>query len=244
MLVSMILAATLAAAEPSMQCDLVCTSIKKTCECPKPKPRVKRRVKPAVQAQKQTEVQKQEQSQSQQVIINIQAGEPRVYTTPRKVEKTEPFPLGIGIRGAVGLWSCNPHVFGLVGLRGRLLPAHLGLEINTQFYWGHQAQLMVYPVQGPIAWHLDLGALWFYHYGLSVQDVPRKWDMTVGTGLEVQIIPHLSFTADWRMTMPNPFDMSRLAYPDANGRHLNVGNVVGNSFLRSQLMIGLMLHTW
>lgn len=242
MLVSMLLAATLAAAEPSMECNLVCTPVKKTCECPKPKPRVKRKAKPAVQVQKQAEAQKQEQSQ--QVIINIQASEPRVYTVPKKVEKAEPFPLGIGIRGAVGLWSCNPHVFGLVGLRGRLLPAHLGLEVNTQFYWGHSVQLMIYPVQGPIAWHLDLGALWFYHYGLSVQDVPRKWDLAVGTGLEVQIVPHLSFTADWRMTVPNPFDMSRLAYPDADGRHLNVGNVVGNSFLRSQLMIGLMLHTW
>ena len=244
MLVSSLLVAFLAVAppvaEPTMECTLSCQPIKKACVCPAPKPKkkiVKRIVKPVV-----PQKQEQKQEQSQQVIIQITASEPRVYTEPKKVE--EPFPVGIGLRGAVGLWSCNPNVFGLVGLRGRILPAHLGLEINTQFYWGHSVQAMVYPVQGPLAWHLDVGGLWFYRLPFSAQDVPRRWDLLVGTGLEWNFFPHLSLTADWRMTMPNPFDMNRMAWPDANGRHLNTGNVVGNSFLRSQVMIGLMVHTW
>lgn len=184
----------------------------------------------------------QSQTQSQQVIIQIQGGEPRVVNV-RSSEQAYVGPsVGIGVRGAVGLWSCSPHVFGLVGLRMRFFPAHLGLEANTQFYWGHSLQAMVYPVQGPLAWHLDVGGLWFNHYGFSAQDVPRSWDLLFGTGLEFKVLPHLSLTADYRLTFPNPGAMGNA--PDDHGKYLNTGNVVGNSFMRSQLMLGLMLHTW
>lgn len=151
---------------------------------------------------------------------------------------------GIGLRGAIGLWSCQPHLFGLVGVRGRIPSLALGLELNTQFYWGHSFQVMLYPIQGPVSWHIDAGVLWFSHRALAAQDVPRNVDFLVGTGLEFIVVPHLSLTADWRMVAPNFVTMTKLATPDASGRHLNVGNVVGNAFLRSQLMLGLMIHSW
>lgn len=219
------------------------TSCENACVCPVRR-HAKKKARVAV-AQKQVEAQKQQQSQtqSQQVIINITASEPRLVSEPKPAPS--PFPLGIGIRGAVGAWSCNPHLFGLLGLRFRVLPLHLGLDANTQFYWGDSLMLMVYPIQGPLAWHLDAGALWLWKSpGFATQDVPRRWDLAVGTGLEAQLVPHLSLTLDWRLTLPNPGVLGRAAWPDADGRYLNTGNVVGNSLLRSQIMLGLMLHTW
>jgi hypothetical protein len=208
MLVTALLALTLASAEPTMACQLTCTPIKKECVCPPPKPVKKKVVK---KVRKTAIVQKQEQSQ--QVIVTIQASEPRLV----KPEPAKPI-FGVGVRGAVGLMACDPYVFPLIGVRARLFPAHLGLEVNTQLLWGSSAQLLVYPVQGPIAWHLDFGALLFERSGPQV-------NLLAGTGVEVQVVPHLSLTADWRMTMPKPFN-------------------VGTSLLRSQLMFGLLLHTW
>jgi hypothetical protein len=197
----------------------LCTVVLSDCEdrLAKPAP-VKKKVvkKPAKPVAPPTPVVvKQEQKQNQQVIVNIVMGEPRLVKAEGKPAK--PFPLGIGARGALGL-TCNPMFFGVVGVRARLLPAHLGLEVNTQFAYGHSAQLMVYPIQGPIAWHLDAGALLFMRTGPQV-------NLLVGTGVEVQLVPHLSLTADWRMTIPRPF-------------------YLGDSLLKSQLMLGLMLHTW
>jgi hypothetical protein len=68
--------------------------------------------------------------------------------------------------------------------------------------------------------------------------------MLAATGLEWTLLPHLSLTADLRMTFPNVFDMNRLAWPDSKGRQLNVGNVMGNSFMRTQILLGFMVHSW
>ena len=170
----------------------------------------------AIVKQQEQQKQSQAQGQQQQVVVNIQMGEPRLVKVEEK-PAPKPFPLGIGVRGAVGL-TCNPNIFGLVGLRARILPAHLGLEVNTQFNWGHSAQLMVYPIQGPIAWHLDFGGLMYLNNG-------PKFNLLAGTGVEVQVVPHFSITADWRMTIAKPF-------------------YLGDSLLKSQLMLGVMLHTW
>jgi len=186
--------------------------------CPLPKKPTKKIVKRPAKIVKPVVApivkQEQKQEQSQQVVINIVNQEDRQEDR----QEPKPSPLGIGVRGAVGLTACNPHVFGLVGVRGRWFPAHLGLEVNTQFAWGHSAQLMVYPIQGPIAWHLDFGGLMYLNDG-------PKFNLLAGTGVEVQVVPHLSITADWRMTMAKPF-------------------YLGDSLLKSQLMLGLLLHSW
>lgn len=194
--------------------------------------------------------QQQQQSQHQQVIIitgnngaNVSSTATATVINVAPTYDNLPW-FGLGLVGAVGFWGCDPYVFGLLGLRARFFPAHLGLGADTQFYWGNDIKLMVYPIQGPIAWHLDAGGMWFYHLPFTNQDVSRKWDMLLGTGLEFEVLPHLSVTADWRFTTINPFDLNRMAYPDATGRWVNPGNVVGNAFLRSQFMFGLMLSTW
>ena len=195
-----------------------CLYDKWKCEAKKPIKKIGKKTSTKVVVKPQENVkQEQKQEQSQQVIVNVIVNQDR--QKDRQVERpAKPFPLGIGARGAIGLMACDPPVFGLVGVRGRLLPAHLGLELNTQFAYGHSAQLMVYPVQGPIAWHLDFGALLFMRDGAQV-------NLLGGTGVEVQVVPHFSITADWRVTFPkNPN--------------------LGAQLLRSQLTLGLMLHTW
>jgi len=154
-----------------------------------------------------------------QVIVNVTEHRVEVRPEPRpQAPKKEEPGFGVGVLGAVGIWSCPPHLFGLVGLRARYLPFHLGVEVNTQFAWGHSAQLLVYPVQGPIAWHLNFGGLLYHRDGTF-------FNLLAGTGVEVEIVPHFSVTLDWRMTIPKPFNL-------------------GDSLLKSQLMLGLLLHTW
>ena len=197
---------------------------------PKPKPKV---VPPAPEVKVVEKV----------VYVDRIVEVPAAVPAPKAEPKGPTF--GVGGRAAVAtMYEAAPHVFGLVGVRGRLFPARLGLEVNTQFHWGHQVQLLVYPVQGKLSWHLDAGALWFYHNSLATQDVPRKWDLTVGTGIEWNFIKHVSLTADLRTAIPNPWVMAKYAPVDANGRYLNVGNTIGNSIVGSQLQLGLMFHTW
>lgn len=207
---------------------------------PKPKPPV---VKP------EPEVKVVEKVVEVEKIVYVDRVVEKVVEVPARPADAPVAPagptFGVGARAAVGtMYEGAPHVFGLVGVRGRWFPARLGVELNTQFYWGHAAQLMVYPVQGKFSWHLDAGALWFYHNSLATQDVPRKWDLTVGTGIEWNFMKNVSFTADLRTAIPNPWVMAKYAPVDANGRYLNVGNTIGNSFVGSQLMVGLMAHTW
>lgn len=61
--------------------------------------------------------------------------------------------------------------------------------------------------------------------GLMYLNNGPKFNLLAGTGVEVQVVPHFSITADWRMTFAKPF-------------------YLGDSLLKSQLMLGVMLHTW
>lgn len=173
------------------------------------------------------------------VVVNVQQSQEQKQVQTQALVEGPVFSLGL--RGAVGTWTCGNHLFGLVGLRGHHYPSHLGAEVNTQFYWGHAAQLMVYPVQtGVFNWHLNGGALWFWHQPFAVQDVTRRWDLTAGTGVEVALAKHLALTGDLRVAVPNPGVLD--STPDATGRYMNVGNIVGNSFMRTQFMLGLMFE--
>lgn len=203
----------------AIQCAdrLAACEARPTCPAKKPAKKRKPTAKPAAPAEAPPVV-KQEQEQSQQVVINVVVPPPQPQHRPAPPpKKAEPADFGVGGRGAMGI-TCNPSIFGLVGVRGRYLPLHLGLEVNTQFAYGHSAQVMVYPVQGPIAWHLDFGGLLFVREG-------AQFNLLAGTGVEVEIVPHFSATADWRMTIPKNFSL-------------------GEALLSSQLMLGLMLHTW
>jgi hypothetical protein len=154
----------------------------------------------------------------------------------------------LGLRGAGGAWLCPDHGFGLVGLRVKFPDLYLGLELNTSFTnkynMGHQAQVLLYLTQGKVNWHLDLGAMSTGDRYFSNKTVPRTWDLTLGTGLEVPVSKEVSFTADLRTTMPNPGTMGALALYGKNGVYLNSENALGNALLASQLQLGVMLHTW
>lgn len=189
------------------------------------------------------------------IIINIQQTQTQTQTQVQAPQPPPPAPkppdpqpqawrpswLGIGVRGALGMNTCSPYVFGLVGLRLKSERAHLGLDVGTNFAYGLSASLLVYPYVGEFtSWHLNAGALAFGARTFANASVPRKWDLTLGTGLEFRLpIRWLSITADYRYAVANPW---ALAKEVPNG--LNRDRAWGNALMRSQLMAGLMAHTW
>jgi hypothetical protein len=177
----------------------------------------------------------QQQNQTQTVIVNVTQAAP-VQT----VKETYNPSFGVGIRGGVGLWSCRPHLFGTIGVRARL-PYRLGVDVGTNFDYGYTAQVMVYPVQTyGLGWHLNTGVLFGANTPFSNATIKRDWDWYVGTGLEVRLpVPFLSFTADWRWSMPNALQAG-----SQPGKTVNWGHMVGNSLYRSQLYVGVLAHTW
>jgi hypothetical protein len=208
-----------------------------TCVCPPapaPKPKPKKR-KPA----------------KKPVVVKPAPKPTPPAPAPAPAPKKDPS-FVIGPRLALGLGVREPNVSGLVGLRAHYRPAHLGLEAYYLFDYGVGAQLLVYPYQGEkLDVHVNAGALFPGSY-LSVNDVPRTWDLTVGAGLEYQVVRHVSLTLDWRWATPSPVFMAehddplfdpagRQVYGNA-GRYLDVGAVMGNSFTQSQVLLGVMIR--
>lgn len=149
--------------------------------------------------------------------------------------------IGLGVRNEFDTWG---HTSMLLGMRARFPKLHLGLDAYTSFAYGVvAAQALVYPVQGKnLNWQVGLGVLSTGDLLLTTADVPRTWDMTVGTGIEYKIAKNVSFTADWRVSLPNPVFMVNNSVPTTSGRYLDVPHVIGNSLVQSQVLVGLMLH--
>lgn len=191
-------------------------------------------------------------SKEQQSIVVVV-----VPSQPKKVEekKDEQAPVVLGIRGALGLGVRDPSFSGLLGVRVKVPPAHLGLDIYSAFDYGMAVQLLGYTFSGPrLSHHVDVGLMWPEKLYLSAQDVPRRWDLTVGTGLEYRFTRYLSATLDWRVNIPSPafiashddpvYDPSGTQVYGYDGRYLDVPAVLGNSLTQSQVLLGLMLHTF
>jgi hypothetical protein len=142
--------------------------------------------------------------------------------------------LVVGLRGAAGASFCLPQGYlGLLGLRLHSYPWHLGAEVYTEFYWGYGAQLLFYPVQTHVInWHLNGGAYWFDHIPYVVARQPRQVDLTLGTGLEVEVLPHLYLTGDLRARIPSPIAMAAVG---------DVANTIGTSLIQTQLLLGVMV---
>lgn len=160
----------------------------------------------------------------------------------------------IGAHLGVGIGPRDPHFSGLLGVRARYKPFHLGAELYSAFNQGTALQLMGYTVQGKLSHHIDLGVVFNGKELLSTKDVPRSWDMLIGTGIEYRIHKNVSLTADWRMVMPNPVYIAQHSSPVYNpdgtqvmgeaGKYLDVKQVLGNSFTQSQFLLGVLLHNW
>lgn len=143
----------------------------------------------------------------------------------------------LGLRGSGGMAFCAPAGIGLIGLRFNYLPVRLGVDVYTEFYHGTGAQLLVYPVQGKVAmWHINGGALWFNERPFLLPSLPRQVDLTLGSGLEVRVLPFLWVTADVQVRMPNPIAIAE------SGQQF--GDVFVNSLVQTQGLLGLMLRTW
>jgi hypothetical protein len=153
---------------------------------------------------------------------------------------------------AVGVGARDPHFSGLLGLRAHFPKVRLGAEAYSAFAFGFGLQGMVYPVQSKdVNWHLNLGVIGFGSQLLSTQDVPRTWDLTAGTGVEIKLVKHLSLAIDWRMSIPSPVFIAGHSNPlyvagkqilGPDGKYLHVGNVMGNSLTQSQLLVGLLFY--
>lgn len=206
---------------------------KKRKAAPKPKPVVvvKEEPKPCCQA-----------AQPVTVVNNItvNAGAAAVAATESGFEtllKRERPSFLFGVRGAGGAALCAPTGIGLLGFRMNYLPIHLGLDVYTNFYHGTGAQLLVYPLQTlPVMWHLNVGAIGFGGRPFVTPDLPRQIDLTLGTGIEVRVLPFLWVTADIQARMANPVAISQ------TGQQFSA--VLGKSLLQTQGMLGLMLRTW
>ena len=143
----------------------------------------------------------------------------------------------LGVRGAIGTAFCAPQGIGLVGVRANYLPIHLGADVYTEFFHGTGAQLLIYPVQfRTVMWHVNGGAIWFNQRPFLLPSLPRQVDLTLGTGLELRVLPFLWVTADLVVRMPNPVAIA------ATGEQFSA--VFGKSLVQTQGMLGLMLRTW
>jgi hypothetical protein len=224
-MISLILALSLSAsAEPKM-CSVPC----------KPKPSVTKR---AVQKKF---VHPPVCCQAAPVTVVVQQSQAQTQTAPQAQWQWKPSWFGIGGRGAVGLYTCSPYVFGLLGLRAKSERLHLGLDLSTNFSYGFGASLLVYPYIGQTtSWHFNAGFMGFAPMTFANGSIPRTWDLTLGTGLEFRLPVHwLSLTADWRYAVANPWALSV-----AQRSGVNIDTVWGNALLRSQLLFGIMAHTW
>jgi len=214
-------------AEPTKMCTVPC------------KPKV---IKKAVQKQAVKTVEKPVCCQAPVTVVVQQSQTQTQEALPKtNAWVWEPSMIGIGARGAFGMTTCTPYVFGLLGVRIKSEILHLGLDLNTNFAYGMGASLLAYPWIGPTtSWHVNAGVLAFGQRTFANGSVPRNWDLTFGTGLEIRLpIRWLSLTADYRYAVANPW---ALAAEVPNG--LNRNAAWGNALLRSQLMLGLMAHTW
>ncbi len=174
-----------------------------------------------------------------------------VAPAPKKVVVSPDFLAGAHL--ALGLGARFPNSSGQFGIRLSYAPIHLGAEVYTGFDYGGGVNLLVYTVQGRLKHHIDLGVFGFeQNLKLSTQDVPRTYDVTVGTGLEYKLFKHVSATLDWRLAFPDPgfvFSHNRPVH-DASGqqiygqagRYLDVGNVFKNSLSQSQVLVGILVN--
>lgn len=171
------------------------------------------------------------------VINNVNVGASATAVAEESLWKRERPSWLLGLRGAGGMAFCAPAGIGLVGIRANYLPIHLGLNVYTQFANGTGAQLLVYPIQGRIAmWHINGGLIWFNQRPFLLPNLARQVDLTLGTGLELRVLPFLWVTADLQVRMPNPIAIAQTGQ--------QFGDVFVKSLVQTQGMLGLMLRTW
>ncbi len=175
-------------------------------------------------------------------------------STPIPVEVKEEEPaVVVGLRVALGGGFRVPRgPEAQLGLRVHVPAVHLGVDLATSFDFGTGIALLVYPYQGEnLNWHVNAGILATGSALLSATDVPRVWDLTLGSGLEYRIARHVSLTFDWRWALPSPVYVAENGWPSfannaqilgADGRYLDVKQVFGNSFTQSHFLFGLMFR--
>jgi hypothetical protein len=151
--------------------------------------------------------------------------------------------LGVGVR--------DQYVQGNVGLQLEFPKARLGLRAFTALNYGVGFQALIYPYRSDrLKIHIvDPGVLVTgdpFSYTNNT-DVPRRVDLLLGAGVQVKLICNLDLTVDWRVNIADPGMLARdggvtITSGPRAGKFLEAGNVVGNSFSSSQVLLGLLLH--
>lgn len=169
-------------------------------------------------------------------------------TKPAKIEvkkEIEPAVI-VGGRIALGAGLRVPNGPELqAGVRVHVPKFRLGLDVATSFAFGTGAAVLVYPWQGEkLNWHINAGVLGTGNQYLSTTDVPRTWDLTLGTGIEYRVHRHISLTADYRAAIPSPVFIvqhdSRI--PGSMQPYLDSPMVLGNSFTQGHFLVGVMFR--
>lgn len=140
---------------------------------------------------------------------------PNLPPAPPTVAPPPAMPLGFLLRGAAGATLCKGTPVGLLGLRYRTGAGrgHFGAEVYSLFTNGPVGfQALVYLLAFDyLRWHINAGLMHTLNgHHTAVNDVPRSWDFSAGSGLEIPLGHHLALTADWTwyrpISTPNGFD--------------------------------------
>lgn len=174
---------------------------------------------------------------------------------PPKKPLPERSDVEIGFHMALGVGVLNPDndlgaVSGFGGFRFHHLPTHLGAEAVFALDKGVGLEGMYYTYEtDDLSHHVDLGFLFSGPFNkLSVGDVPRNYDLTFGTGLDIPLNTEVDLTLDLKWRFPDPIFVATHAGPvykdgqqvyGEEGKYLDVPHVLGNSLGQTQLFIGL-----
>lgn len=151
---------------------------------------------------------------------------------PAPAPRAAPSAWRFAVLGEVGPTLCGPEFRALLGLRVRHVRARLGLQAYTLFNRGQGLEALVYPVQGPhFRIHLSGGVLVQGSGHPSVVGVPRTWDWTVGSGVDIPITKYVAVVADWKWYRP-------FSTPAGFG----ATDVTTNSLRGSMLLAGLAVE--
>lgn len=219
------------------------------CPTKKPRPKPKPNPEPVVVVKEVEVVREVEVVKTVEVVREVPAAQP-----PESSESDFKFTLhgavGVGVKDAGDDWASAS---GMVGLRFQHKPSRLGAEAYSSLDRGVGLDVMFWTLQGQrLSHHIHLGV----HFSganfnkFSVDDVPRSFDLTAGTGIEIPVTKKLDITVDWKMRIPNPIFILKNDSPkldvDGNqlfgpgGKYLDGWNVLGNSLAQSQVFVGVL----
>ncbi|MFA4906453.1 MAG: hypothetical protein WC645_08130, partial [Candidatus Margulisiibacteriota bacterium] len=111
--------------------------------------------------------------------------------------------VGFDVKAIAGQYQGNDSI---VGIRFRHSRSLLALELSSNLDHGYGATILIDTVRvWRLRFHLDLGVFYPAWDQMSVPEVPRKYDIVIGAGVEVLLYKKtLAAIFNWRAYLPDP----------------------------------------